>query len=39
MEEAMPTPTLKWGVLDFCRSLPMTLELAPAVEQLGYSRY
>lgn len=35
----MPTPPIEMGVLDFCRSLPMTLELAPAVEQLGYSRY
>lgn len=35
----MPTPTPEFGVLDFCRSLPVTLELAPAVERLGYARY
>jgi alkanesulfonate monooxygenase SsuD/methylene tetrahydromethanopterin reductase-like flavin-dependent oxidoreductase (luciferase family) len=39
MEEPMPTPTLEFCVLDFCRSLAQTLELAPAVEQLGYTHY
>ena len=35
----MSTPSLQFGVLDFCFLLQETLALAPAVEQLGYSRY
>ncbi len=35
----MSTPSLQLGVLDFGFSLQETLALAPAVEQLGYSRY